>query len=378
MELYSTLSPGLEKIAKEEIESLGGKVKEIREERGRVFFEGDLKVMAKLNYFSRTLERINILLYRGEVESLEDIYEVIYNLDWTFIDENKSFAIRPLRVGSHNFTSIDIGRVAGEALIKSYLRDKNVRLKVNLDEPDVIVRVELIHNELLVGLDTTGDIALDKRGYRVYNHLAHLNSTIAASLIYLGNFREYESLLDPMCGSATILIEGALIRRNIPPGIFRERKYGFSFLNLFGRELLEDVKREVNINYEKYLIYGIDKNPKFLEGAKRNLESAMVDDTVNLILGDATKIDKIFNEVDLVVVNPPYGIRLGKKRLLRELYNNFLLSVKRVMHGNSRVICITAETKLFEEAIAKADLTVKEKFNVKFGGLSTKVYYLTL
>ncbi|WP_457612120.1 tRNA (guanine(6)-N2)-methyltransferase [Methanocaldococcus sp.] len=374
--LYSTLSPGLERIAKEEIERFGGKIKEVRENKGRVFFEGNLKLMAKLNYFSRTLERINILLYRGEINRLEDIYNIIYSLDWSFI-KNKSFAIRPLRVGEHSFTSIDIGRVAGEAVIKSYLKDRGERLKVNLSNPDVIIRVELIFNELFVGLDTTGDIALDKRGYRVYNHPAHLNSTIAASLIYLGDFKD-ESLIDPMCGSATIPIEGALIKRNIPPGIFREKKYSYQFLKIYGNKILEEVKEEISINNNIYPIYGVDKNKKYLEGAKKNLESAKVDDTVNLILGDATKINSIFNNIDLMVVNPPYGIRMGRKRLIKKLYDNFLRSSKEIMDGESRIICITAETKLFEEAISKNNLKVKEKFNVMFGVLNTKVYYLTL
>lgn len=102
---------------------------------------------------------MNILLHREEIPNiaLDDIYKRVYNIDWTeWIKENQSFAIRPLRAGEHNFTSIDIGRVAGEAVIKSYQRDKNIRLKVNLDEPDVIVRVEVIFDELIVGIDTTG------------------------------------------------------------------------------------------------------------------------------------------------------------------------------------------------------------------------------
>ncbi len=372
MEFFATLTPGLERFGKKEIESFGGKVYEVRENKGRIFFKGDEDLIAKTNYLSRVLERINILLYRGRVESLEDIYNVVYNLDWNFINENFSFAIRPLRVGEHNFTSIDIGRVAGEAVIKRYLKDKNVRLKVNLDEPDVIIRVELIFDELLIGLDTTGDIALDKRGWRVFNHPAHLNATIASALIYLSNWKDDEKLLDCMCGSGTIPIEGALIKRNIPPGVFRLKKYGYQFLKLYGDEILNKIK--VNQNNNIYNIVGIDKNKKYLLGARQNaLNAANILETITFKEGDAENLREDF---DVLIVNPPYGIRMGRKGYIKKLYTNFLKSAKENMHGDSRIIVITAEIKFMEEAIYKNNLEIKERFRVKFGGLDTEVFYL--
>ena len=381
MDYYVTLSPGLEKISKNEIEEFKGKIKEIRENKGRIFFSGDLELIPRINYLSRTIERLNILLYKEEIPniSLDDIYDRVYNIDWTeWIKEHQSFAIRPLRAGEHNFTSIDIGRVAGEALIKSYQRDKNVRLKVNLDEPDVIVRVEVIFDELIVGIDTTGDVALDKRGYRVFNHPAHLNATIASALIYLSNWKDDEVLLDPMCGSGTIPIEGALMKRSIPPGKFREEKYGFKFVDIFGYELLDKIKKGTVENKNIYKIIGLDKNQKYLDGAKDNAKNAQVLDTIEFIHGDATKLHERFGSIDVIIANPPYGIRMGSKRAVKKLYNEFLSSAKNIMHGSSRLIVITAEDKLFKEAIAKNNFEVKDEFNVMFGGLMTKVFYLTL
>ncbi|ACV24800.1 tRNA (guanine(6)-N2)-methyltransferase [Methanocaldococcus fervens] len=381
MDYYVTLSPGLENISKNEIEFFGGKIKEIRENKGRIFFSGDLELIPKINYLSRTIERMNILLHKEEIPniSLEDIYERVYSIDWTeWINENQSFAIRPLRAGEHNFTSIDIGRVAGEAVIKSYQKDKNVRLKVNLDEPDVIVRVEVIFDELIVGIDTTGDVALDKRGYRVFNHPAHINATIASSLIYLSDWKDDELFLDPMCGSGTIPIEGALIKRNVPPGKFREKKCGFKFVDIFGYELLNKIKEDIVENKNKYNIIGLDRNQKYLDGAEENAKNAEVLDTIKFIHGDATKLHEVFDSVDVIVVNPPYGIRMGSKRAVKKLYNEFLSSAKKIMHGSSRLIAITAEDKMFKEAIIKNNLEIKDEFNVMFGGLMTKVFYLTL
>ncbi|ENN96316.1 RNA methylase [Methanocaldococcus villosus KIN24-T80] len=381
MKFYSTLSPGLEDIAANELESLGAKILEKREGKGRIFLEGNLELIAKINYFSRTIERLNILLHREVLEdiSLDEIYKRVYEINWEdWIKEEQSFAVRPLRVGEHNFTSIDIGRVAGEAVIKRYLSEKGVRLKVNLDEPDIIVRVELIFNELLVAIDTTGDEGLHKRGYRVYNHPAHLNATIAASLIYLSGWKDEEFLLDPMCGSGTIPIEGALIKRNIPIGKFRERRYGFSFVKIFGHELLDKIKNCYNENYRSYKIVGMDINSEYLEGAKKNAINANVIDTVKFLNGSAEELDKFFNSLDVIVTNPPYGIRMGKKRLIGKLYNNFLSSAKNLMHGDSRIVVITAESKLFKDAVIKNNFNIIKHFDVMFGGLLTKVYYIKL
>ncbi len=215
MRFYATLPPGLEDVAAKEVEEFGCRVEEIREGRGRIFFSGEKLVIPLLNHFSRTLERLNVLLLRCEAETLDDIYRAVKGLDFNFI-RGKSFAVRSLRVGEHDFTSMDIARVAGQAVIDSFMESYGERLKVNLSQPDVIIRVELVDNELFVGLDTTGDDAMHKRWWRVYNHPAHLNAAIACGMLRIAEWKADESLIDPMCGSGTIPIEAALMARKVP------------------------------------------------------------------------------------------------------------------------------------------------------------------
>lgn len=166
-------------------------------------------------------------------------------------------------------------------------------------------------------------------------------------------------LLDPMCGSGTIPIEGALMKRNIPPGKFRENKYGFKFIDIFGYELLDKIKKEIVENKNIYKIIGLDKNQKYLDGAKDNAKNAEVLDTIEFICGDATKLHEKFNESDVIIANPPYGIRIGSKRSVKKLYDEFLSSAKEIMHGSSRLIVITAEDKMFKDAIAKITLRLR-------------------
>jgi len=371
---YATLPPGLEEIAASEIEMLGGKVSEIRGGRGRVFFEGTIDLIPILNYLSRTLERVMILLTVEKFEKLDDIYRIVRRMDFTpWIRAEQSFAIRPLRVGQHDFTSIDVGRVAGQAVIDSYMEAKNVRLRVNLDEPDVIIRVDVIFDEVMVGVDTTGDDGLHKRGYRVYNHPAPLNPAIAASLVKLSGWKGDESLLDPMCGSGTILIEAAMTARNIPPGKNRD----FAFVNVFGEEILEEVRNSVVENKTMVKLYGVEKFRKHIEGAIKNAESVNVADTITFMEGDATKLEELFRDpLDVVITNPPYGLRIGRKGIIEELYNGFLKSLRNITHDKSRIVIITTEDKIMRDAVLSNDYEIVKELNVKYGGLDTVVFLL--
>ena len=367
MKLYVTTTPGLEDVSAREIESLGGRVEEIRYGRGRVFLTGDLKLVAKLNYLARTIERVMVLLKVEKFDSLNDIYKIVKEIDFSFVNQDQSFAIRPLRVGNHDFTSLDVGRVAGQAVIDSYLESKGRRLKVNLDEPDVIIRVDVINDEVYVGLDTTGDVALHRRGYRVYEHPAPLNPAIASALVMLSEWKCDEILVDPMCGSGTILIESAMMCRNIPPQKLRE---SFQFVKIWGKDILEDVKREVVENRIDLNLVGVERFRKHLRGAKINSEVAGVADTIDYVQGDATRL--CLKRADVIVTNPPYGLRIARKGLIEELYEGFLKSAVNV----DRVVVITAEHRILKEKAEKLGYRFEEERWVKYGGLDTKVFVL--
>ncbi|ADB58505.1 tRNA (guanine(6)-N2)-methyltransferase [Archaeoglobus profundus] len=368
MRIYATTTPGLEDVSANEIELLGGKVEEVRFGKGRVFLTGDLELVAKLNYLARTLERVMILLRVEKFEKLDDIYRIVKEIDFSFIKPNQSFAIRPLRVGNHDFTSLDVGRVAGQAVIDSYMESGGVRLKVNLDEPDVIIRVDVINDEVYVGLDTTGDIALHRRGYRVYDHPAPLNPAIASALVMLSGWKCDEILLDPMCGSGTILIESAMMGRNIPPQKLRD---DFQFVKIWGKEILEDVKKYVTESDVDLNLVGIERFRKHLKGAKINSEVAGVADTIDYVQGDATKL--CLKTADVVVTNPPYGLRIARKGMIEELYEGFLRSAKGIV---DRIVVITAEYRILKEKAEALGYVIEEERLVKYGGLDTKVFVL--
>jgi len=364
MRFYATLPPGLERISAKEIEGFGGKITEVR--KGRVFFEGDLRLMAKLNYGARTLERIMVLLAVERFESLDDIYRIVRGIDFSWIRPDQSFAIRPLRVGEHDFTSLDVGRVAGQAVIDGYMESRGVRLKVDLDEPDVIIRVDVIFDEVYVGIDTTGDEALHRRGYRVYDHPAPLNPAIASALVMLSGWKEDEVLIDPMCGSGTILIEAGMIGRNVPPQKLRE---DFAFTKVFGRELLEEVKGDFVERDVDLTLVGVERFRKHLKGGRMNSRKAGV--YVEFVQGDATRL--CLREGDVAITNPPYGLRIARKGVIEDLYEGFLRELKGIV---DRVVVITAEMRVLKEKALELGYEIAEELWVKYGGLDTKVFVL--
>lgn len=374
---FTTAVMGLEEVAAREVEAILGPGVRAEPElgRGRVFFKAPFEAIYELNLRARTLHKLFFLLYRGRFEELEDIYRAARGLDYTsVIEPEQSFAVRAERVGQHDFTSMDVAARVGQAIIDSYMASRGVRLKVNLDEPDVEIYAFVRDDEFLMGLNTTGP-SLHKRGYRIYKHPAALRTSVAAAMLYLADWRGDGALLDPMCGGGTIPIEGALMARCFPPGAFRG--HAFAFLKLPIADVEEfDRRREralAEASREIFDITGIDKFRAVLFGAEKNASSAGVADTVRFLLGDATRLEEFLEEPPThVVVNPPYGVRMRPKGL-RRLYRGFLSSLSNLSPG-CRLVLITAAKKTFRSSAEAVGIKVLDEKPIRHGELWASIF----
>ena len=364
---------GFEDLAALEVEQLLGVKAETS--IGKLFFKAPLSAIYKLNIEARLLHKVVLLLWRGEVSSLEDIYKAARQVDYTpFIAPEQSFAVRADRFGTHPFTSMDIAAAVGQAVIDSYRSSTGVRLKVNLDNPDVEILCQLRDRDFFLGINTTGE-SLHKRNYRVYDHPAALSTTIATALIKLSGWSERHLLLDPMCGGGTILIEAALLARRTPPGKFRKSyayfKLAFTSLEEHQAFLKNALKK---IQQREVPLLGIDKNAEYLQGARANASSAEVSDTIDLIVADSTRLDSFLKvQPEVVVVNPPYGRRYYSPRVLRKLYPLFARALSRTCKG-STLVAITAAPNIFRSALKTSGIEVLEERMVIHGDLTTKVF----
>jgi tRNA (guanine6-N2)-methyltransferase len=367
---------GVEDVSARELAEITGLSTSV--DVGKVFFRGPLEAMYTVNYSARTINRLYLLLAREEFTSLSDIYRIAKSVDYTSVlAPDMSFAVRCERVGEHDFTSIDVARVVGQAVIDSYMESRGTRPRVNLDEPDVEISVFVRFSEVLIGVNTTGE-SLHRRRYRVYSHPAALKTTLAAAMLRLGEYRG-EPLVDPLCGGATIPIEAAHMARRYPVVLFR-RDYYFTKLPLHD-PAVESAARErllSSVNRDKYEITCIEISPKHVEGALANLKSARVEDTVRALNRDSTR-SETYKDVNakLVVTNPPYGMRSHSLKKIGLFYET-LLRVLRDAYSGIRVVLITASTRQLEEAAAKTDVTILHSRRVMHGGLPAKIYVLRL
>lgn len=376
LRFFATTVIGLEDVASKEVENLIGVKAE--QDVGRIAFKGSLENVYFLNLKASTINKVFIELCRSAFESLDDIYQLAKSLDYTWIlDEQQTFAIRSERIGVHNFTSMDVSRVAGQAVIDSFANATGKRLKVNLDEPDVEIYCLIRNNDFIMGVNTTG-ASLHKRGYRVYSHPAALKPTIASAMLRIGGWTPAKSLIDPMCGGATISIEAALEACGIPPNHLR-RDFAFLKLKICNQETFEKIRTEMLAQQKKkgacmYTIYAMEKFAKRLQGGIENARKAGVHEAINFKIGDATKPqDYPEAELDFIVVNPPYGLRANPKEGIRKLYESFLKALK-TKFPEATLVIITAASKRFKEAAENTGIAIIEDRKIWHGELLTDIF----
>ena len=346
-----------------------------KQRNGRVIVQGNAEDAVRLVYAGRTFERVMILLdvVRG-VQSLDDVYRAVRSAEFgEFFGPDKTFACRSDRMGEHAFTSLDIERTAGQAVVDYFMETRGKRIHANLGDPDVIVRADLDGDVLYISLDLVGYEAMHRRGYRVYDHPAALNAALAASMLLESGWRADKKLIDPFAGGGTIPIEAALWARNVP--WFRFREFLFERAQFFDPARVSEIREELEgkISERKIEAVGIEKYEKHVRGAIRNAESAGVIDTVMIRKGDARTFEE---EADIIVTNPPYGNRIANPRVVHDLYYDFAENAAR--NGIPTVLTITSRWKWMEDALKEAGYRIEKSKFVLYGKLHTHMIRATL
>ena len=378
-EAYSTVDRGLEDLAIMDLKERHGIEAKYRGFMGKIFYNATAEDIIKLNLSARSINRVIIKIGEHKITNLDDVYKYIKKLDLTeYINPEQTFAVRPNRIGTKKFTSLDIARVSGKAIIDSYLEDTSHKLKVNLDNPDVEFYAEVINDNLIFGIDTTG-LSLHIRRYRKFNHPMPIKTTIGYLLVKASNWDKKTSLLDPTCGSGTILIEAAHLMRNIPICRFRSlEEYSMVKLKFFDKDEIKETCEHLldSMNQNKYApLIGVEKNKDFYKGALDNIKNAFVDDTVNIINGDATRLKEfIKEEINFIANNPPY--KLPNRREIVDFYSKYLKSIDSILAKNGRASMVTTEKKLIDKHIKETNLVILHERKIPYGSLT--VYFLIL
>ena len=356
---------GLEGICANEFKFLG--FKNVVAENGRVLFNGDFETMIKANIHSRYAERILILLSEFNAYTFDDLFEGVKAIPWEkFISKTDAFPVKGKSLSSKLKSVPNCQKIVKKAVVE---RLKEKYLIPWFEETDALHQIQflIMNDKVSVMLDTTG-AGLHKRGYRANSNDAPIKETLAAAMAELAGVRPNHNVVDPMCGSGTILIESALKALKIPPGI--NRYFAFQNWSQIDSNLVDKIKEEAKNNIKTDCIFtaiGYDIDEITLKIAKENAEKAGVADRIRFEKRDIKDFKPDF-ERQTVITNPPYGERLLDITTAEQLYKTM---GERFLKNPSASYTIISPDDDFEKIFGKKADKRRKLYN---GMLKCQVY----
>lgn len=321
MELLLTCNSGLEFLLKKEIEKFWYKITKTSDRL--VYFQWDEKAIVRLNLWSRVWNKLFLLLQKKVVNSFEDLFQLVNNIDWkNFIKKDQPIIVQSQSIKSKLSSVPSIQSITKKAIVK-----KIVWWEWNLYEDNSNMSIEIlvvIDKDIAYILLNTSWAWLHQRGYRLYNYDAPIKENLAAWIIWCANWRYSTSFVDAFCGSWTFLIEATMIAKNIAPWL--KRTFAFESFDWISPDILTKEKQSAidQILIEKqHEILGFDNNSKALEISKQNAINAWVDKYIRFEKKAFEDIDQEFFENKTLVCNPPYGLRLNDV-FLGDLYDDLI------------------------------------------------------
>lgn len=347
---YAQVAGETEEICAKELEELGAE-NVIAAYRG-VSFTATNETLYRINYCSRLCVRILAPILTFDCHSTKYLTKTAQNIDWDkLLKINQTFAINA-SVGDSNIKhSLYASQCLKDGIADYFNAKYGRRPNVDVENPDLQLHLRIYRNRAIISVDTSG-IALHKRGYRVSSVLAPMQETLAAAMVNLAAWDKTTPIWDPMCGSGTILAELLMLYCNIPAQFLR-KKFGFEILPDFDVELWNKVREEANskiIELPSGLIFGSDNDSAAIKATQKNLAMLPGGQKVSLRVMDYNEKERFENGI--IIMNPPYGIRLGETEEAAQLYKEFGNFLKKRANGTTAFIYI-------------GDATLKKAFGLK-------------
>ena len=322
---------GLEEVLAQELIELGAN--DVQLERRAVSFRGDKALLYRANLCLRTAIRVLVPIATFKAKDTDALYEQVKALDWSrFMTADNTFAI-DATVYSESFrNSRFVTYRVKDAIADYWIETAHKRPNVSTQTPDLFINVHVANEQVTVSLDSSGE-SLHKRGYRVATTEAPINEALAAGMLLLAGWKGQSDFYDPMCGSGTLLIEAALIARNIAPGVFRS-SFAFEKWRDFDAELWNDIYNDDSAEQDfTHHIYGSDASFYAIQQATKNVKSAGVAKDIDLKQIRMEEIKDVRAESALVMMNPPYGERLHSNKEMEDLYGAIGTALKHQFTG---------------------------------------------
>lgn len=331
-QFFASTSIGLADVLEKEIQDLGLRI--ILKMKGGVIFESNWQGVYALNLRSRFASRVLKPVLEFPAYNLEDLYHNIRKHDFTkYIEPNQTMTVEAKIEESAIHDQRMVAMKVKDAVVDQFREAYGVRPDVDNKNASLRIHVKAFKNQFYVSVDTSGD-SLFKRGYRVATGEAPMKENLAAGLLALAEWDRKSPVIDPMCGSGTILIEAALMAMNVAPGLLR-KKFAFQDFKGFSdevwNEVVEEAASEANDELD-FMFYGFDHDKEVLKMAKMNAKNAGVDHVIEFKREVVTLLKKPV-EQGIIVTNPPYGARIGEEDNLKDVYRDFAHTLKNEFKG---------------------------------------------
>ena len=337
-QLFATTARGFEELLKSELTELGAQDAKVAQ--GGVHYWADDETLYRTLLWSRLSSRILLPIVQAKVFSDLDLYSAVVGVNWLdYFDEKVHFFV------DFNGTNQEIRHTqfgamrVKDGIVDYFERHGRARPNVDKEQPDIRIHAYLNRDDVVLSLDLSGD-ALHMRGYREDTGKAPLRETLAAAIVLRSGWQKGTPLVDPMCGSGTLLIEAAQMEAQIAPQLYRLH-WGFDFWQGHNQAAWEKVKEaalalaEAEKQHENLPhFYGFDLDHRVLQKAKQNAKNAGVAHLMQWQQGDVAAIKNPSPNVSgTVICNPPYGERLGTTPALIALYSVFGQRLKQQFAG---------------------------------------------
>ncbi|ENJ8542763.1 TPA: bifunctional 23S rRNA (guanine(2069)-N(7))-methyltransferase RlmK/23S rRNA (guanine(2445)-N(2))-methyltransferase RlmL [Raoultella planticola] len=363
--LFASTARGLEELLKTELEALGAV--DCQVVQGGVHFQGDTRLLYQSLMWSRLASRIMLPLGQCSVYSDLDLYLGVQAIPWTEIfTPDATFAVHFSGLNDEIRNSQYGALKVKDAIVDSFTRKNLPRPNVDRENPDLRINVWLNKETAHISLDLSGE-GLHLRGYRDGTGMAPIKETLASAIVMRSGWVPGTPLLDPMCGSGTLLIEAAMLATDRAPGLHRGH-WGFNGWLQHDDAVWKEVKAEAQTRARKGLVayesrfYGSDVDARVIERARSNARRAGVGE---LIAFEAKDVAQLSNPLPkgpygTVISNPPYGERLESEPALIALHS-LLGRTMKTQFGGWNLSLFSASPELLSCLQLRADKQFKAK-----------------
>lgn len=318
--LIATTTFGLEAVVKRELQALG--YENLKTFDGRIEFQGTKEDIARTNLWLRCAERVLIKFGEFPATTFEELFQGTKALPWEeLITRDGKFVVNGRSHQSKLFSISDSQAIVKKAIVERL--KKTYALDWFSEKGETYsLEVILFKDVATLTVDTSGE-GLHKRGYRDRAGDAPIKETLASAMIQLSYWNPKRTLYDPFCGSGTILIEAAMIAKNIAPGL--DRDFDAVYWPAVGPEVFREQRRHAMAlidNSQTLSLLGSDTDKRSILRARDNAGNVGVDQDIQFFVKDMREVN-LHNDYGVVITNPPYGERMGEQEEIKALYEDF-------------------------------------------------------